>query len=452
MVEEYKIKEWQIVGEFAKKLFPNGVNIPIEDYSENLQKTKEVLNKTKTLFEAGFEFRNCFSRVDILVLVGDEWDLIEVKSSKRVKDINVHDVAFQKYVIESSELKIRKCFLMHLSDEYVRKGELEELFIKEDISEQVDQLLVDIEENISSIFELIKEKDEPQPGIIHPRIIKNGNHNCLRDNCINITENSVFNLYRGKKLACKLFKEGIETLGDIPEECVLTEKQNIQRECKQQNKIHINKELINKFLAQLQYPLYYLDFETISTAIPMFDDLTPYAIVPFQYSLHRLREEGAELEHYEYLYDSCEDPRKEFIEELQNVLGESSSIVVYNKSFEIKRLEELAEFLPEHKKWVSSTVARIVDLLVPFRNFYYYNPKQKGSASIKAVLPAIVGKSYDDLDIAEGMTASIEFLRITYDDCDPAEKEKIREQLLTYCELDTLAQVNIVDELKELVM
>ena len=453
-VDEYKLLEGIKVGQLAKKLYPDGIDIPTEDNNENLRVTKELLNERKPLFEAGFVHNNCLSRVDILAPVECGWELVEVKSGTKVKDVNLHDVAFQKYIYEANSLKIKSSYLLHLNKEYVRKGELEleELFIKEDISEQVDQLLVDIEENILSIFELIKEKDEPQPGIFHPRIIKNGNHNCLRDNCINITENSVFNLYRGKKLACKLFKEGIETLGDIPEDCVLTEKQNIQRECKQQNRIHINKELINEFLAQLQYPLYYLDFETISTAIPMFDDLTPFAIVPFQYSLHRLRDEGAELEHYEFLYDSCEDPRKEFIEELQKVLGESSSIVVYNKSFEIKRLEELAEFLPEHKEWVSSTVPRIVDLLVPFRNFYYYNPKQKGSASIKAVLPAITGKSYDDLDIAEGMTASIEYLRVTYDECAPDEKQKIRNDLLKYCELDTLAQVNIVYELQELVM
>ncbi|MHA1503365.1 MAG: DUF2779 domain-containing protein, partial [Candidatus Heimdallarchaeota archaeon] len=151
--------------------------------------------------------------------------------------------------------------------------------------------------------------------------------------------------------------------------------------------------------------------------------------------------------HYEFLYDGCGDPRKEFIEELQKVLGETGSIIVYNQTFEIKRLKELAEFLPEYKEWVEATIARIVDLLIPFRNFYYYNPKQKGSASIKAVLPAIVGDSYDDLD----MTASVEYLRVTFDDCDPAEKEKIRDDLLKYCNLDTLAQVNIVDKLQSLV-
>ncbi|MHA1185925.1 MAG: DUF2779 domain-containing protein [Candidatus Heimdallarchaeota archaeon] len=411
-VEQFKLNEGTKTGELAKQLYPDGIDIFTMNEAKFLELSREFLKKRKPLFEAGFTHNNCLSRVDILAPVEGGWELIEVKSGTKVKDVNLHDVAFQKYLYEANGLEIKGSYLMHLNKEYVRKGELvlEELFVKEDISEQVDELLETIEENITNIFKLIKQKEEPQPGIFLPKIIKYGNHNCLRDGCIDISENSVFNLYRGKKLASELFLEGIETLGDIPEDCVLKEKQTIQKECEQQKKIHVNKKLISEFLVQLQYPLYYLDFETIATSIPMFDGLRPHAQVPFQYSLHVVRKEGAEPEHYEFLYDGCEDPRKEFIEfieELQKVLGEIGSIVVYNQSFEIKRLEELAAFLPEYEEWVEQTKTRIIDLLTPFRGFYYYNPKQKGSASIKRVLPAITGKSYDDLDIAEGMTASI---------------------------------------------
>ena len=453
-VEQFKMNEGTKVGQLAKQLYPDGIDIYTMNEAKFLELSQEFLKKRKPLFEAGFIHNNCLSRLDILAPVEGGWEIIEVKSGTKIKDVNLHDIAFQKYIYEANGLEIKGCYLLHLNKEYVRKGDLvlEDLYVKEDISEQVDQLLETIEDNISNIFKIIAEKEEPQPGIFLPKIIKYGNHNCLRDKCLDISEDSVFNLYRGKKLASELYLEGIETLGDIPEECVLKEKQSIQKECEQQKKIHINKELIKEFLAQLQYPLYYLDFETIATAIPMFDDLAPHGVVPFQYSLHIVREAGAEPEHFEYLYDGCEDPRKEFIEELQKVLGVSGSIVVYNQSFEIKRLEELAAYLPEYHDWVEQTKKRIIDLLKPFRGFYYYNPKQKGSASIKAVLPAITSKSYDDLDIAEGMTASIEFLRVTYESCEPEEKEKIRDHLLKYCELDTLAQVIIVEELFKLII
>ncbi|MGC9778595.1 MAG: DUF2779 domain-containing protein [Candidatus Heimdallarchaeota archaeon] len=453
LVEEYKLKEGQIVGEFAKKLFPDGINIPIEDYSDNLQKTKEVLNKNKTLFEAGFEFRNCFSRADILVPVGDEWDLIEVKSSKRIKDINVHDVAFQKYVIESIGLKIRKCFLMHLSDEYVRKGEIdvEKLFAKEDITTEVENIIEETKNRINNMFKIISSKEVPKAGILLQKVIKKGVHDCRTDGCLDLPKNHVFCLYRGGKLASELFNKGIECIKDIPKDFKLTGKQKIQRDCLVKEKTHINKDKLREFLGTLQFPIYYLDFETFLTAIPMFDGLKTYSQVPFQFSLHIIRKEGEKPEHFEYLYNGNSDPRKEFLLELQKVLGDEGSIVVYNKSFEIGRLKELAEYLPKHKKWVDPVLKRIIDLLIPFKEFSYYNPKQQGSASIKAVFPAVTGKSYEGMEIREGLTASIEFFRTTYEKCEEKEKQKIRDNLLKYCELDTLAQVMIVEKLREMV-
>ncbi len=452
--EQFKLAQGIKVGQLAKQLYRDGIDITSMNEAKYLEISKEFLKERKPLFEAGFEFDNCLSRVDILLPVDGGWELIEVKSSTKVKDINLHDVSFQKYIYEAIGLEIKGSYLLHLNKEYVRKGELdlEQLFIKEDISSEVDDLLVDIKKRIATIYENIELEEEPKPGILSPKVIKNGNHNCLSENCLDITENSVFQLYRGKKLACELYKEGIKTVGEIPDDHILTEKQNIQRDCEQKEEVYLNKEKVKEFLGELQYPIYYLDFETITTAIPMFDGVKPYTQVPFQFSLHIVKNEGSKPQHYEFLYDGCDDPRKEFLLELQKVLGDKGSIVVYYKSFEIGRLKELAEYFPEHKDWVEVILERIVDLHIPFKEFSYYNAKQKGSASLKAVLPAITDKSYNELDIAEGMTASTEFLRVTYDDCDPAEKEKIRRQLLSYCELDTLAQVNIVDKLQELVM
>jgi len=453
IADEYKMKEGQIVGEYAKKQYPNGVNIPIGNHSETLRKTKEFMKKKKVLFEAGFQINNCFSRADILVPVGDEWDLIEVKSSKRVKDINIHDVAFQKHLIEASGVKIRKCFLMHLSNEYIRKGELEveKLYLKEDITTEVDSILEETKKKIENMFTIISLKEAPKAGIFLPKVIKEGVHNCRNDGCLDLPENHVFCLYRGKKLASELYEKDIKHIKDIPEDYKLTDKQKIQRECEIEGKTHINKEKLNDFLGTLQYPIYYLDFETFTKAIPMFDGLKPHSQVPFQFSLHIVRNEGGKPKHFEYLYDGIHDTRKEFLYELQKVLGTKGSIVVYNKSFEIARLKELAEYFPEHAEWNTAVLKRIIDLLVPFRAFSYYNPSQQGSASLKAVFPAVTSKSYDHMEISDGFTASIEFLRMTYEGCGEEEKRKIRENLLKYCELDTLAQVEIVNELKNFV-
>ena len=454
LAEEFKFKEGDKVGELAKKIFPHGINLPIDNYDENIKHTKKALTKNKPLFEAGMQFKNCFSRADILVPVKDQWDIIEVKSGTKVKDINIHDVSFQKFVYESCGLNIRKCFLMHLNKEYKKKGQLNlvKLFVKEDITSEVEEAGKDIIESIEFMFGIISSNKIPKPGILTKKLFKDGHHDCLLEKCLELNENHVFCLYRGGKLSCDLFENGVENIRDIPEDIKLNDKQGIQRNCEIKGTVHIDKDKIKHFLKKLQYPIYYLDFETFSNAIPMFDDLHPYFQVPFQFSIHVCREEGAELEHYEFLYDREEDPRKEFILELKKTLGDKGSVVVYNQSFEITRLKELAEHFPEHKKWIDSVLDRIVDLLMPFRNFSYYNPKQHGSASIKKVLPALAGKSYEGMEISDGGTASVEFFNITYNICSEEQKKKIRGNLLKYCELDTLAEAMIVDKLKELIM
>ena len=139
------------------------------------------------------------------------------------------------------------------------------------------------------------------------------------------------------------------------------------------------------------------------------------------------------------------------MQQLRDVLGSRGSVVVYNAPFEVGRLRETAQFLPEYQPWVDAVEARIVDLLKPFRAFDYYHPDQQGSASIKAVLPALVGRSYDDLEIKEGGTASLEFLRVTFGDVEPADRERVRLALETYCGMDTEAMVGIVEKLRALV-
>ena len=132
-------------------------------------------------------------------------------------------------------------------------------------------------------------------------------------------------------------------------------------------------------------------------------------------------------------------------------MGETGTVIAYNAPFEKGVLDAIAEVHPQFKPWVQQIKRRVVDLLIPFRAFRYYHPQQLGSASIKSVLPAITGRSYKDLEIQEGGTASREFLRVTFSDVAKAEREKVRSQLEIYCGQDTEGMVWIVDELRNLV-
>ena len=449
---ESKFETGNLIGELAKKLFPKGIDIPTFGFKESLNQTQELIKERKVLFEPSFLIDDLYSRGDLLVPVGEnEWDIIEVKSGTKVKDLNVHDVSFQKYVYEKAGLKIRKCFLMHLNSEYVKMGNIEpnELFIQAEITQEVNS--VDgIENRIKEMFEIISSKECPNFHVDDLKTIEYDN--IAKDEFLKSFPNeNVFQLYRGGIKSRNLYKEGIIKIKDIPESQKLTDNQKIQRECAITGKININKDKLKTFIDGLNYPLYYLDFETILPAVPRFDKTKPYQQVPFQYSLHIVEEQGAEPKHISFLAEGMDNPIPKFLQSLKENLGDKGDIIVYNESFERKRLQEGAGLFPEFEEIVEKNwLPRIKDLLIPFRKFDYYDPKQKGSASIKKVLPVMSDLSYDGLLISEGMGASLEYERVTFGDASDEEKKKVREALEKYCELDTLAEIKIIDRLGEI--
>jgi hypothetical protein len=115
-------------------------------------------------------------------------------------------------------------------------------------------------------------------------------------------------------------------------------------------------------LDELEYPIYFADFETVNSAIPRFPGMRPYDRVPFQWSAHALREPGAEPEHFEFLTTDANDPRREFISALCAALGATGNILVYS-SFESQPLSELASWFPEFADRIGAIQARLFDLL-----------------------------------------------------------------------------------------
>ena len=441
-----------LVGELAKKLYPGGIDLPTEDFMGNINMTKELLRQRKPLFEAGVLSGRIYSRVDILNPVSDdEWDIIEVKSSTSVKDVNIHDVSFQKQCWERSDVKIRNCFLACINNQYVKQGDIipDQLFTIHDITEEVATANVELESRIEGMLDII---DSPACPAMDIGSHCNDPYGCLMQaDCWNkLPENNVFTLYYGGKKSHELYASGILTVSDIPAGYKLNDKQRIQCSCVASGKPYIDKQAIRGFLDSLEYPLYYLDFETFSTAVPIFDGTRPYQNIPFQYSLHVEATPGADVTHVEFLAGDNRDPRPELLESLSRTIGTNGQIVAYNKSFEARVLEDLGEAFPEYAVCIADSTSRLVDLIVPFRSFHYYHPSQKGSASLKSVLPAITGYGYEDMPIAKGDDASLAFLRITFEDLTEAEAAKVREELLIYCKMDTEGMVRIIRQLEEI--
>jgi hypothetical protein len=454
----HRFTEGYLIDRLAKSQFPDGININTDDFMTNINDTSNYLKAGKPLFEAGFMAGNLSARADILVPVKKAaWDLIEIKSSTEVKDVHVDDVAFQRFCYEKAGIKVRSCFLMHVNNKYIREGTIYpfKLLIREDITAQVKEKSPDMEATIAKIFKAL-EGNCPAIDI--------GSHcsspyECpLKDDCWGfLPDDDVFSLYRGGKKSFELYKNGILSIRDIPGHIELTDRQAIQWYCARHATVHVDRQKISEFLNTLRYPLSFLDFETFGTAIPQYDHTHPYENIPFQFSLHIADAPDGKPLHHSFLAAGSADPRPDFLTALRTVVPDKGSVIVFNRQFEQSVLNALAKEFPAHRDWVDEVRARFVDLLIPFRDYHYYNPAQQGSASLKSVLPAITGKGYEGMAIADGMTASMDFIYVTFGELYgqhvSAEKaESIRRDLEKYCGLDTEGMVWIVRELGKLVV
>lgn len=447
-------EQGHLVGDYAKQLYPNGITIDhTKSFQAGLQSSIETLKKNVPIFEGAFSYNNGYARADILQPNGDgSWDLIEVKSSTSVKDEYYLDIGFQYYVYTGAGINIDKCQVLFLNNSYIYDGQLDiaQLFKSEDITAAIKDIsLSNVENKIEEMQKVIQQKECPEISISDSCTKP---YECpLKAKCwAFLPKSNVLTLYRNKKLGFANLNDGVLNLADIPISDALNDKHLIQVECAKTNRPYVDRTKINDFLKTLEYPVHYMDFETFSTAIPMFNKTKPYQQIPFQFSMHIQKTTNSnDLEHYSFLADGNEDPRSKFLSELKSVIGDSGSIVAYNADFELTRLKECAEAFPEYLEWVESLKKRIVDLLLPFRDFAYYHPDQQGSCSIKKVLPVLTKLSYENMEIGEGGKASSEYFRVTFTE-DNQDRAKVRKLLEEYCKLDTLAMVEIIEALKKL--
>jgi hypothetical protein len=259
----------------------------------------------------------------------------------------------------------------------------------------------------------------------------------------NIPEPSIFNLPGIKDRKWELYHQGIISLDD-PRLTDLTEIQQRMVDVYQSGERYVDHESIHAEISQWQYPLIFLDFETINPGIPRYDGCGPYQQVPFQFSAHILTAPDAELIHHEFLFTSASDPRPTIIPALLNACGTEGSIVAYYGKFEASRIKELAEFSPADSEALLALCERIVDPLPIFRAAVYDN-KFCGSFSLKYVAPALLGaeQSYEGMAVANGGDAQRAFEEMITPGIDPGRHAALTEALLAYCEKDTMVMVDL---------
>jgi hypothetical protein len=440
------------VGTLAQSLFPGGVEIPYEGLSipEQIAMTRKEINAgTKTIYEASFEHDGVFVKVDILHKGARGWELYEAKSSTKVKEVNIQDVALQYYVLNESELRVNKVFLVTINSNYLRQGEIDlrQLFAFQNLTKEVRRIQKDLVENLCSL-RLMLQKDKVPVKDIGPHC--SDPYPCdFCEHCwSHIPEPSVFSLTGKGVDKFALYSEGIVKMKEIPLDR-LNLKQRHQVEAFLGKHIEFNTGEIEKFLKKLWYPLCFLDFESFMDAIPPFDDTRPYHQIPFQYSLHTVKRKNGKLYHTHFLAEPNKDPRKALVEQLLKDIPEDACLLTFNKTFEISVLKGLAELYPRKQKRLQALIDNVRDLMEPFRNRSAYHWQMQGSYSIKKILPAFVPElSYDSLKISDGGMA----MEAWHSMCaaqSPEDLDVLRRGLLAYCEMDTLAMVRLLEVLQK---
>lgn len=450
LAQQRIINQGEEVGQYARQLFPNGQLIEGNGLAA-IQATQAAIATGATcLFEAAFSFDSLFIRCDILHKTSAAtWDLIEVKSSSTVKDEHHWDVAVQKYILAGAGLAISSTKLMHINTQTCFFPNLTNLFTIKDITPEVDRLLPEIPKQLEQFRAILTKNLEPTLAI--------GKH-CNDPNPCPFTrvcwqhvpEISIFTIPRlDWKKKDALIAQDMLAIADLPPTYKLTAIQRTYVDSVLSNQPVVDKAAISASLASLIYPIHFFDFEAHNPAIPRFDGLKPYEQFPFQYSCHVLHTDG-HLEHREYLHTDTSDPRPPLVAALARDISPTGSVIVYHQSFEASLLRKLAQSSPDYALQLESIATRLWDLEAIFKK-HYQHPEFRGSTSIKNVLPALVPSlSYKTLAVQRGDQA-----QTVWDEmilcADLAQKAQLSADLRAYCQLDTLAMVELHKTLTQFV-
>ena len=443
------------VGILARQRFPGGRLIDERYYEHSRAEvsTSEAIVDPllPAIYEAAFTFEGIRIRVDVLSRnSGDTFDLVEVKSSTSVKPEHIPDAAIQLHVVEGSSVSVQKVFLLHIDNRYIYEGgpyDLSKLFQLEDITDQARTFLSSIPESLADMWKVLYQDEAPGveigPQCTRPYQCPFYKY-CRRDT----PEHHIEQLPRARpELMEKLRTAGILDIRKIPSTFQkLSANQQRVRDSVVTGKPYIGSELSGA-LSGATYPLHFLDFETFNPALPAYPGTRPYQVIPFQWSLH-MRDSAGNLNHASFLHDGDGDPREAFSTSLLDAIGSEGKIVVYS-SYERTIIRQLAEEFPQYEEHLLALCDRLFDLLAIVRT-HYYHPNFHGSYSIKAVLPALVpDMTYQDLEIQDGSNASVAFAQMIAPDTEVPEREHIRNALLDYCRMDTLAMVRLLDTLQK---
>ena len=463
-IMQHLMDEGNVIGDLAMGLFGDFVETTTYkqdgslDLAQMCKKTEECIKQgVENICEAAFMYNNLYCAVDILRKEEDGYSVYEVKATKNIKDYHIIDLAFQRFVLEKCGINLKRLYLVLKSDDYIRGEEFEpdKFFALKDVTDMVTDEISEVEDNLNKIYEVLKSKEEPDEGFSRSCFSP---YECgYFEYCKKcLPENSVFDL-RGMKAdkKIKLYKKGIVTFDDVKKRGVgLSAIQQMQIDYANCQQPYVDKSQLREFLGRIKFPVYFLDFESYIPPFPEFTGMKTGRQMLFQFSLHYIDKVGGTLGHKEFLGESGEDNRRLIAEKLVEYIPDNASVIVYNARFESTAIKELANDFHDLSDKLMKINDNIVDLYEPFSEGFYYDGKFGKSLSIKTVLPVLCPNDPElDYSNLEGVHKGDEAMTVfpMIKDKPIEEQKKIRESLLKYCCLDTLATVKILEKLYQVV-
>ena len=425
----------------------------VERYAKQLAKFQP--NESIAVdFQRTFQTADLEARSDLVVTDKStgEIDLYEIKSAGSVKDEHLDDVSFQKLVAERSGFRVRRAHVVTMNGEYVRRGEIdvEQLFVITDVTDTIAGRAT--EEQIENAVRYLDS--DPVPSLVDYCLENKLDCRFIRRHFPYLPDYTVFDIsFLKHDKRRELLAAGIVDIVDVPDDFKLSSKQQMQVQAAKTREIVINRDEIVQRFNSWEYPLHFLDYETFAYAIPQFEGIRPFQQMCFQYSLHTIDSPGAEIRHSDYLSRGDDGPPRVVADHLkESMSGGIGTVFVWYEAFEKGRNQEMAEMFPDLADFFTEVNEKTYDLMKIFSDNLYIHPDFKGKTSIKKVLPVLVPwLSYAELDISEGLSATIKWFRAaTWDTLSDAERMQIFNDLAEYCKLDTLAMVEIFNVLVEL--
>ena len=287
---------------------------------------------------------------------------------------------------------------------------------------------------------------------------------CFRK-CAN--HHSVLELMETNFLAkCQLINQQKYQIIDVDDNA-LGKKQRLQKNLIINDSKYLNQKNVARYIEEIKYPIYHLDFETFTSPLPRFVGEKPYTQSLFQFSIHIEKEKGKcdkIKDHFEYISPDASDHRLDLAKKLIEIidLSNGGTVLVYNESFEKTRIKELCSYYPSLKDSLLKIHDHIYDLMFVLKGnkklnekyqldddlYNYYHAHFYGTFSIKKVLPALTSVSYQDLAIKNGSEAIVAYALMAESN-NKEDYLKIRDNLSQYCMQDTWSMVEILTKIKE---